>query len=180
MVACLAQAGRYRGSPSSRQKRTPRRKAALSFGERVSGDGAFVSRRWTGEGSLPRFAERAISNGKWQNSNRLQFVDFSNPKPFDLCHLPFDLLAIFAFTYGPFVRSAIRGRHPSPIPLRLMKTPAAGHPFPKGEGCPRWFGGFDCRNTFLKGEGRSRGGGRPGGPPMHATRLLRFPNERDR
>jgi len=23
---------------------------------------------------------------------------------------------------------------PSPVPLRLMRTPAAGHPLPKGEG----------------------------------------------
>ena len=27
-------------------------------------------------------------------------------------------------------------RHLSPVPLRLMKTPAAGHPLPKGEGFP--------------------------------------------
>src|SRR5208282_1504590 len=27
------------------------------------------------------------------------------------------------------------GSDPSPVPLRLMKTPAAGHPLPKGEGC---------------------------------------------
>ncbi len=26
------------------------------------------------------------------------------------------------------------GSNPSPVPLRLMKTPAAGHPLPKGEG----------------------------------------------
>ena len=29
------------------------------------------------------------------------------------------------------------GSNPSPVPLRLMKTPAAGHHLPKGEGCER-------------------------------------------
>jgi len=38
--------------------------AALSLGERVSGDGAVISRRRTGEGFLPSVAERAKSNGK--------------------------------------------------------------------------------------------------------------------
>jgi hypothetical protein len=32
---------------------------------------------------------KAISNGKWQNSNGLQFVNFSNPEPFAICTLPF-------------------------------------------------------------------------------------------
>jgi hypothetical protein len=27
-----------------------------------------------------------------------------------------------------------RARDPSPVPFRLVKTPAAGHPLPKGEG----------------------------------------------
>jgi hypothetical protein len=48
----------------------------------VSGDGGFSSRRRTGEGFLPSFTARANSKGKWQNSNGLQFADFSNPKPF--------------------------------------------------------------------------------------------------
>jgi hypothetical protein len=55
---------------------------ALSLGERVSGDGVFISRRWTGEGSLPGVAERPNSNGKRQDSNGLQITDVSNPKPF--------------------------------------------------------------------------------------------------
>jgi hypothetical protein len=33
-----------------------------------------------------------MANGKWQNSNGLQFADFSNLKSSDLCHLPFELL----------------------------------------------------------------------------------------
>ena len=28
-----------------------------------------------------------------------------------------------------------RRKDPSPVPLRLVKAPAAGHPLPKGEGC---------------------------------------------
>jgi hypothetical protein len=50
----------------------------------VSGEGAVISRRRTGEGSLASSSrsERANSNGKRQNSNGLQFADFSNPKPF--------------------------------------------------------------------------------------------------
>jgi len=27
-----------------------------------------------------------------------------------------------------------RATHPSPVPLRLVKAPVAGHPLPKGEG----------------------------------------------
>jgi hypothetical protein len=35
-----------------------------------------------------------MANGKWQNSNGLQLADFQilNHLPFDLCHLPFELL----------------------------------------------------------------------------------------
>jgi hypothetical protein len=45
---------------------SPHRKTALSLGERVSRDGAFSSRRGTGEGSLLSVAERANSKGKRQ------------------------------------------------------------------------------------------------------------------
>jgi hypothetical protein len=30
-----------------------------------------------------------MAKGKWQDSNGLQFVIFSNPKPFAICTLPF-------------------------------------------------------------------------------------------
>jgi len=30
--------------------------------------------------------------------------------------------------------SALRTTNPSPVPLGLVKTPAAGHPLPEGEG----------------------------------------------
>jgi len=37
-----------------------------------------------------------MANGKWQNSNGLQFAIFevTNHLPFDLCHLPFELLLV--------------------------------------------------------------------------------------
>ena len=52
-----------------------------------------ISRSLKGEGSFrgssePVESQNAItkakgnSNGKWQNSNGLQFADFSNPRPF--------------------------------------------------------------------------------------------------
>ena len=46
--------------------------------------------------------------------------------PFDLCHLPFELSLIL---------HSDTGSNPSPVALRLKKTPAAPHPLPKGEGC---------------------------------------------
>ncbi len=46
-----------------------------------------------------------------------------NHLPFDLCHLPFELFVVFTFTHGHFARSALRGIDPSPVALRLMKTP---------------------------------------------------------
>jgi hypothetical protein len=45
--------------------------------------------------------------------------------PFDLCHLPFELSLIL---------HSDTGSNPSPVALRLKKTPAARHPLPKGEG----------------------------------------------
>ena len=43
----------------------------------------------------------------------------------DLCHLPFELFLIL---------HSDTGSNPSPVALRLKKTPAARHPLPKGEG----------------------------------------------
>jgi len=44
--------------------------------------------------------------------------------------------------------------NPSPVPLRLMKAPTAGHPLPKGEGCgSRWGSGVaqTCRGLACLG-----------------------------
>ena len=46
-----------------------------------------------------------------------------------------------------------RGKDPSPVPLRLVKTPAAGHPLPKGEG---WLFSFDHPWPLLNQGGESR------------------------
>ena len=65
----------------------------------------------------------------------LPIFQILNHLPFDLCHLPFELFVVVSFTFRHLARSAVRGRDPSPVALRLMKTPAARHPLPKGEGC---------------------------------------------
>jgi hypothetical protein len=83
----------------------------------VSGDGAFSGRRRTGEGLLPFFAvlrnERIqTANGKRQNSNGLQFADISNPKPFAICHLPFELFLVFALKFRGLAYSPARGIDP--------------------------------------------------------------------
>src|SRR5208337_761051 len=41
-------------------------------------------------------------------------------------------------------RSPARATDPSPVPRRLVKTPVAGHPLPKGEGCASDFGPPHC------------------------------------
>jgi hypothetical protein len=50
----------------------------------VSRDGAFISRRGTGEGALPVVKERANSNGKWQMAKFKWFAIWNLPnlKPF--------------------------------------------------------------------------------------------------
>jgi hypothetical protein len=66
-----------------------------------------------------------LANGKWQNSNGLQFQNrqITNHLPFEFCHLPIEFFVTFTFTFRPFARSAIRGRDPSPVAPRLMRTP---------------------------------------------------------
>jgi hypothetical protein len=41
----------------------------------VSGDGGFISRRRTGEGSLPRRTKQKQEHFKWQMANGLRFVE---------------------------------------------------------------------------------------------------------
>jgi len=50
-----------------------------------------------------------------------------------------------------------RRSNPSPGPLRLMKTPAAGHPLPKGEGCDSDFGPL-CPAQDMGKDQRESGG----------------------
>ena len=76
----------------------------------------------------------------------------------NLCHLPFELLLALAMVYRPSRGSDAPSNDPSPVTLRLMKTPAARHPLPKGEGCCRGFGWRTTR-PLPKGEGCSRGFG---------------------
>ena len=47
-------------------------------------------------------------------------------------------------------------RNPSPVPLRLAKTPAAGHPLPKGEGGFHNFNAHQKRQPSPRGEGARR------------------------
>ncbi len=58
-----------------------------------------------------------MANGKGQMVNHLKFA---------ICHLPFELFGRLA--------DCDLGIDPSPVPLRLMNAPAAGHPLPRGEG----------------------------------------------
>ncbi len=90
-----------------------------------------------------------MANGKWQNSNGLRFADFQflNHLPFDLCHLPFELFVVFTFKHRPFARSAFRGRYPSPVALRLMKTPGR-EPSPQGRGLLVHFGPLASKQTI--------------------------------
>ncbi len=64
-----------------------------------------------------------MANGKIQMVCDLPISQMLNHLPFDLCHLPFELFVVFTFTHGHFARSAHRGIDPSPVALRLMKTP---------------------------------------------------------
>jgi hypothetical protein len=68
------------------------------------------------------------ANCKGQMANGLGFEDrqIANRLNFAFCRLPFE----FALSECDEEAS-----DPSPGPLRLMKTPAAVHPLPKGEGC---------------------------------------------
>jgi hypothetical protein len=78
----------------------------FSRGERASGDGAFSSRRRTGEGLFLRDAGRANSNGKWQTAKFKWFIichlfRLKNDLPFDLCHLPFELFVVLPHANAP-------------------------------------------------------------------------------
>jgi hypothetical protein len=46
-----------------------------------------------------------------------------------------------------------RATYPSPVPLRLVKAPVAGHPLPKGEGS------FDSSHAHQRGQSSPRGEG---------------------
>jgi hypothetical protein len=76
----------------------------------------------------PKLKAIQTANGKGQMANGLGFENrpIANHLNFAICRLPFE----FALSECDEEAS-----DPSPGPLRLMKTPAAVHPLPKGEGC---------------------------------------------
>jgi len=58
---------------------SPEKIVTLFLGERVSHDGVFISRRGTGEGLLPFSNARTNSNGKWQTEKFKRFAIWDLP-----------------------------------------------------------------------------------------------------
>jgi hypothetical protein len=58
---------------------SPEKIVTLFLGERVSHDGVFISRRGTGEGLLPFSNARTNSNGKWQTAKFKRFAIWDLP-----------------------------------------------------------------------------------------------------
>ena len=106
------------------------RDTAVSRGERVSGEGGFFSRRRTGEGLLPYHQGQpwVVTDGAAESLKQsCTYTEWS-------CGVR--VVSSLMHDIQAEGRGDSHGcaRDPSPVPLRLMTAPAAGHPLPKGEG----------------------------------------------